>query len=482
VAVASAPAAAASVTLNNAGSYDAFIIQYDSSGTLQWARRIGGVSIDTIRSVTTDSSGNIIVSGDYSSSPVTIYDTDGTSEFTTLTNAGSYDTFIVKYNSSGTPQWARQIGGTDQDLNFKVTTDSSGNIIVGGAFSSNPISIYDSSASFTTLTRTGNNADAYIVKYNSSGTPQWARRIAGTGNDQVNSIATDSSGNIFAVLETSSFPAAVYGSNTSFNLPNTIGGSDVFVLKYDSSGTFQWSRQIGGSGNDNVYSIVVDSNGNIIVGGTFTSNPVTIFDSSASFTRLTNAGSTDGYIVKYDSSGTPQWARQIGGSGNDTLRSLSVDSNGNVVVVGFYASNPMSIYGSVTSFTTLSNQGNFDGLIVKYDSSGTPLWTRKIAGIGYDDVRGVGVDSTGNIIVAGVFNSSTMTIYDTDGTSTFTTLTNPNTSNNDGFIVKYSSSGTPQSAKRFGGTGDDSLNTLTIDSTGNIIVAGGYASSTLTIT
>ena len=196
------------ISLANVGSSDAFIVKYNSSGTPQWARRIGGTSSDRAVGIDTDSSGNIIVIGWYDSSPLTIYAADGTTSFTTLANAGSIDTFIVKYNSSGTPQWARRIGGTSTEISYSIGVDSNGDIVVAGVYSSNPVSIYDSSASFTTLSNAG-DSDSYIVKYNSSGTPQWARRIAGTSFEVSYSMDIDSNGDIVVAGRYTSNPLTI---------------------------------------------------------------------------------------------------------------------------------------------------------------------------------------------------------------------------------------------------------------------------------
>jgi hypothetical protein len=481
VAVASAPPPPESVTLNNAGSFDGLIVKYDSSGTLQWARRIGGTSGDFARSIISDSAGNIIVTGNYTSTTLTIYDTDGTTAFTTLANAGSNDIFIVKYNSSGTPQWARRIGGSGSDAVSRVATDSNGNIIVVGHYDSNPVSIYGSSASFTTLSNAGSN-DVFIVKYNSSGDPQWARRIGGINDDTPTRVATDSNGNIVVVGYHSVTTLTIYDidGTTAFTLANA-GAQDGFIVKYDSSGDPQWARRIGGTGTDVAYGVATDSNGNIIVYGSYVSSPVPIYGSSASFTTLANAGVRDVFIVKYDSSGDPQWARRIGGSGEDgEFGAVATDSNGNIVVVGYYASNPISVFGSSASFTTLSNAGSNDVFIVKYDSSGDPQWARRIGGSGSDTTLGVATDSSGNIVVAGYHDSTTLTIYNINGTTAFTTLANAGS--DDIFIVKYNSSGTPQWAKRIAGTGGEYANTLATDSNGNIVVAGSFNTNPLTIT
>ena len=402
-----------SFTLSNSGNNDVFVVKYNSSGTPLWARRMGGTTTDIALSASTDSSGNIIVAGYYASNPLNIFAANGSTVSFTLSNSGSQDAFVVKYDPNGTPLWARRIGATGQDVANSVSTDSSGNIVVTGYYASNPLNIYaanGSTVSFT-LTNTG-SYNTFVVKYDSSGTPLWARRLGGTLSDFAQSVSTDSSGNVIVVGQYSSTTLNIFAANGStvlFTLANS-GNNDAFVVKYDSSGTWQWARRIGGTFSDVANEVSTDSSGNVIVAGQHSSNPLDIFaenGSTVSFS-LSNSGNNDVFVVKYDSSGTPLWARRMGGTTTDIALSASTDSSGNIIVAGYYASNPLNIFaanGSTVSFT-LSNSGSDDVFIVKYDSSGTPLWARRMIGTGADQANSVSTDSSGNIVVAGFYQSN----------------------------------------------------------------------------
>jgi hypothetical protein len=225
------------------------------------------------------------------------------------------------------------------------------------------------------------------VKYNPNGTPLWARRMGGTGSDLANSVTTDSSGNVIVAGAYASATLNIFAANgiaISFTLNNS-GSNDAFVVKYDSSGTPLWARRLGGTTGDNANSVSTDSSGNIVVAGVYNSNPLNIFAANGSTVSLTltNSGTSDAFVVKYDSSGTPLWARRMGGTGQDQANSISTDSSGNIVVTGYYSSSQLNIYaanGSTVSFF-LSNDGNQDSFVVKYDSSGTPLWARRMGEI-----------------------------------------------------------------------------------------------------
>jgi plastocyanin len=476
--------------LTNDGSNDVLVVKYDSSGTPLWTRRMGGTGEDLAISVSTDSSGNVIVAGYYASSSLNIYASNGTTVSFTLANnvenAGTNDAFVVKYNSSGTPLWARRMGGTNNDQANSVSTDLSGNIVVTGQYGFQPLNIYAANGSTVSFTLTNSgNEDVFVVKYDSSGTPLWVRKMGGTGSDFARSVSVDSSGNIIVTGSYGSATLNIFaanGSTVSFTLAR-VGSSDTFVVKYDPNGTPLWARRIGGTASDEARSVSTDSSGNIVVTGIHDSNPLNIYaadGTTVSFT-LANAGFNDVFVVKYDSSGTPQWARRMSTINTDQPSSVSTDSSGNVIVAGYYTSNTLNIFaanGSTVSLT-LTNSGTNDAFVVKYDSSGTPQWARRLAGTASDVARSVSTDSSGNIVVAGSYISNPLNIYAANGTTVSFTLAN--TGGQDAFVVKYDSSGTPFWARRMTGAGFDAAYSVSTDSSGNIVVAGYYTSNPLVI-
>jgi Tfp pilus assembly protein PilZ len=386
-----------STTLTSAGSSDAFVAKYDTSGTVQWATSIGGTTTDSGFGITTDSGGNVYVIGDYSAS-VTIGST-------TLTSAGSYDTFVAKYDTSGTVQWATSIGGTSTDSGLGIATDSNGNVYVTGNYAGS-ITIGS-----TILNSMGYN-DAFVAKYDTSGTVQWATSISGTGFEIGRGIATDSGGNVYVTgIYTSSI---TIGSTTL----TSAGSYDAFVAKYDTSGTVQWATSIGGTSSDYGRGIATDSNGNVYVTGNYAGTAT-----FAPGTTLTSAGGADAYVVKYDTSGTFQWVTSIGGTSTDAGRGIATDSDGNVYVIGEYI-------GTLTiGSTTLTNAGFYDAFVAKCDTSGTVQWATSIGGTSSDYGYGIATDSNGNVYVTGNYA----------GTATFapgTTLTSAGGS--DAYVVKYS--------------------------------------------
>ena len=372
----------------SAGNTDLFVIKFNSTGTMQWTKQLGSSGRDSANGISIDSSGNIYVTG------MTFGGLDWN------TSAGANDLFVVKYNSSGTKEWTKQLGSASTDTANGVATDSSGNVYVAG----------DTYGGLDGNTNE-DNADLFVVKYDSSGTKQWTKQL-GTGEyDEARGVATDTSGNVYLVG----------GTKGRLNGKSNSGRTDIFVIKYNSSGTRKWTKLLGTAQNDLANGVSIDSSGNIYVAGVTYKN----LDGN------TNAGNADLFVVKYNSSGTKKWTKQLGTSGRDHARGVATDSSGNVFVAG-------DTYGGLDGNT---NAGYNDLFVVKYDSSGAKQWTKQLGTSSTDLANGVATDPSGNVYVTGG------TYGGLDG--------NTNTGGSDLFVVKYNSSGTKQWTKQLGSSSPD---------------------------
>ena len=191
---------------------------------------------------------------------------------------------------------------------------------------------------------------------------------------------------------------------------NNAGGRDFFLVKYNSDGVKQWTRQMGTVVDEEAFGVSADSEGNAYVTGFTRGN----LDGN------TSAGGRDLFLVKYNNDGLKQWTQQLGTTIDDWAFDVSVDDDGNTYVTGFS-------WGNLDGNT---NAGGYDIFLVKYDSSGVKQWTRLVGTAAYDEGRGVSVDSNGNAYVTG------FTWGHLDG--------NTNAGGCDVFLVKYNSGGVLQ--------------------------------------
>ena len=238
---------------------------------------------DYANGVATDSSGNVYVTGG------TKGELDGN------TSAGNTDLFVIKYNSSGARQWTKVLGTWKKDFANAVNIDSSGNIYFVGATEKDLVA--ECKKGKQECDNFAGKDDLFVVKFDSKGKKQWTKQLGTKRNDRATGVATDSSGNIYVT------------GYTYWKLDgNTYAGSnDAFVVKYNSSGTKQWTKQFGTPSSDLADGVATDSSGNLyVVGYTY-----------GDLDGNTNTGASDIFVVKYNSSGTKQWTKQLGSSSRD---------------------------------------------------------------------------------------------------------------------------------------------------------------------
>jgi len=247
-----------------------------SSSQSYFAVTFGGTSSDGGEGIAVDSSGNSYITGYF----------QGTIDFGggDVTSAGSNDIFVLKLNSSGTFQWVSTFGGTSSDGGEDITVDSSGNSYITGYFKAT----VDFGAG--NVTSAGSD-DIFVLKLNSSGTFQWVSTFGDTSFDVGRGIAVDSSGN--------SYITGYFGGTVDFGGGDvtSAGGYDIFVLKLNSSGTFQWVSTFGGTSVDRGEAITIDSSGNSYITG--------YFQATVDFGGgdVTSAGNNDIFVLKLNSSG-----------------------------------------------------------------------------------------------------------------------------------------------------------------------------------
>ena len=214
------------------------------------------------------------------------------------------------------------------------------------------------------------------------------------GSNHTRGVAVDPSGNIVIAGYTD---AALEGSS--------LGEDDIFIAKYNQAGDNIWLEQYGTGSGEQAYGVAVDTSGNVYVTG------YTYGDFGAA-----NLGQQDAFLAKYNSSGASVWVRQLGSTIYDYGRAIAVDVTGNV----FYTGNT---YGSFDGNTPA---GDWDVILVKYDSSGTKIWSKQFGTVTFaESGQGVAVDPTGNVFTTGY------TMGSLEGN------TNPNPGSADIFLTKH---------------------------------------------
>ena len=515
-------------SLTNKGNQDGVLIKYDSEGNVEWAKGIGGTTNDCINSVAATSDGGYIAGGDFHSNSI---DLEDEIILTNKNTVGYSDGMIIKYDSKGKVMWAKVIGGTTHDCINSVIESEDKGYIVGGYFQSENIDL-ENGISLINNNASERYSDGMIIKYDSEGKTEWAKKAGGTNSDHVKSVVETIDGGYIAGgsflsssidLEDEIILTNKYneGSNDGMvikfkkvELPNPMivqsqvfgedasigyiaetsdggyiaGGSFIsyidlgngvsltstkskgyqgMLIKYSAKGEVEWAKAIIGDNNAHIDSISEAKDGGYIVGGHFYGNIE--FENGVILTNKSTSMSTDGMVIKYDSEGNIEWAKGIGGTSNDYINSVAETDDGGYIAGGYFDSSSVDLGDGVI----LTNKGYQDGMIIKYDSEGRLAWARAIGGTSTDVIKSVVTTKDGGYIVGGYFGKSIELGNEVSLTCNAIY---------DGMIVKYSSEGNVEWAKATGGAEKDYVYITSVAETkdGGYIV-GGYFNSNSSI-
>lgn len=352
--------------------------------------------------------------------------------------------------------WAKQMGGTLSNVGSSIAID--GSVYTAGYFAGTVD--FDPGAPVFNLTSAGGN-DIFVSKLDASGNFVWAVRFGNSGADIGQSVVLDGTGNVYITGYFEGTTDFDPGAGT-FNLISA-GLRDIFILKLDAAGNFVWAKNMGGTTDDESYSIALDATGNIYTTGYFTGTAD--FDPGLATSNLISAGGFDIFVSKLDPSGNFVWARQMGGTTDDFGLSIRIDG-GNVISTGAFSGTADLDPVGTANFTSVS--GN-DTYISKLDAAGNFVWAKQFGGTGADQGNSVAIDGLGNIYTTGYFDGTT----DFDpgvGTSNFTSA-----GLRDIFISKLDASGNFVWAKQIGGTGSDQGRSIILDGSANVYTTGSFA-------
>jgi len=338
-----------------------------------FCKAIGGENLDWGNSLIQTSDGGYAIAG------VTI-----------SFGAGSEDVYVVKLDAHGNLQWTKTIGGKEDDKGFSLIQTPDGGYVIAGATRSFGAGGYD----------------VYVVKLDANGNLQWTKTIGGKKED----------GGI-SLIQTSDGGYAIAGATTSFGA----GYADVYVVKLDANGNLQWTKTIGGPGNEMGQSLIQTSDGGYAIAGATTSF---------------GAGYADVYVVKLDANGNLQWTKTIGGKNIEEGFSLIQTSDGGYAIAGY---------------TTSFGAGGLDVYVVKLNANGNLQWTKTIGGPKDDWGISLIQTSDGGYAIAGITSSFGAGEWDV-------------------YVVKLNANGKPQWTKTIGAKNENHSKSSLIQTSD-----GGYA-------
>jgi uncharacterized protein (TIGR03437 family) len=508
------------------GSYDRnYTLIIDP--TLSYASYFGGTNNDASRGIAVDAAGNMYITGFTLSNNLPV--TSGS--FQTSYHGGGADVvqggdvFVAKFTAAGALAYVTYVGGSQDDVGSAIAVDASGNAYVTG---------YTDSTNFPTIAgsfRTvfqgsgGNKwygpvGDAFVFKLNPAGSALvYSTYLGGSFDDRGTAIAVDSAGNAYVGGDTISVNFPVSHAYQ----PNYKGGGgspafccgdpspfltfgDGFITKLNPAGTaLVYSTYFGGSLDDTVTSLAVDSSGDVYFGGSTLSTDFPILSAyQTKFGGAANPNSQpvitvgDGYVAKLSPSGSLVYSTYLGGSSDDAVMGLAIDGSGAVYVAGFTSSAnfPVSKSAAQPTFAGPSTITGLRGFVwgnafaAKISPNGDSLIYGTFIG-GSDDDAGmsIAVDAAGNAYVGGLANSTNFPItsetalqatFGGAGAAGGMQATDPS---GDGFLTQISPDGSKfLFSTYYGGEYDDAVTSVALDAQGNVYLSGSTVSPNLPVT
>lgn len=393
-------------SINSIGNDDVFIVKYNSVNGFQWAKRAGGSDDDKGYGITTDSNGNIYLTGYFNS--IANFNTPANFGTNDVISAGFADIFVAKYSNNGQILWVKRAGGDVSDLGFDICVNNNGEVVITGTFGL--------TANFNTPSTTGSNqitssgfGDVFIAKYSTNGVIQWIKRAGSYANDDAGlGVCFDMFGSIVVTgffYGTANFNTP---SSTGNNELTSAGASDIFISKYDTNGNLFWVRRAGGTLDDTGRSISANNQSNsIYLTGYFGGIANFNTPSTWNVNELTSAGESDAFVCKFNSSGDLMWEKRIGGNLNDSGNAIYTDNNENLFVTGDFRGICNFNTPSNPSINILSSNGDYDIFIVKIDKLGNIIWIKGGGGSDADGSESITVSPNGTIYVTGSFLTKT---------------------------------------------------------------------------
>ncbi|WP_350289419.1 hypothetical protein [uncultured Croceitalea sp.] len=355
---------------------DYWLLKLDVDGNMQWQRTYGGSKDDQGQQVIQTSDGGYAITG-YAMSD----DGDGSN------NEGFHDNWILRLDASGDILWEKSFGFSGHDHSYDIVETPDGGLFFSGFLDVTSSNGEGSTGKSSGLTRHG-VGEFWGTRLDADGNILWRKFFGGSNNDRS-----------FGVINAYDGGFILSGASESddFDISNSKGSYDFWVVKVDKNGNFEWEQSFGGTGIDQSYDITKTSDGNyVLVGNTFSSD-----------TQVTkNNGESDIWLIKINDAGELIWQHSYGGSSFDAAHSVNLTSSGGFLISGNSRSSDKD--ASV-------NQGENDFWMLTIDQNGKILREFSLGGTDLDFAYDAIQTSDGSIMLVGETASSNFPKIDHKG-------------------------------------------------------------------
>ena len=364
------------------GPSDALLSALNKDGSIAWLKVIGGSENDALigADVDTLADGNLMMAF-----------TAGSNNGDISGNQGGWDFVFRKYSQTGTLIWSKTYGGAGQETISEIKATADGGVIAVGTTSSN-------NSGDVGINHSSGTRDVWIVKLNASGNIEWQKCFGGSLDEQTGSITTAPDGGYYFSTMTQSTD----GDLTGLVAAGTAMAWDLWLVKINASGVIQWSKQIGGSDNEEAGMLLATSSAIYVTFGS----------RSADRDIPSNQGLHDLVVFKYNHSGTLIWKKVYSSPGSvDSPGGIEKTPDGNLYVIAVTYSHQ---FGGFPIVNPNTNEGQ--ALLLRIDSlNGNLQWVRSYGGTERDFAAGIKVDVNGDVYITGSTNSNNFDVSGNHG-------------------------------------------------------------------
>lgn len=343
------------------GNLDYWVCKMSEKGDFEWERNYGESGSDFMQGLVLTNDGGSML---YGTSDSEVGDTKKDS------CRGIEDFWILKLNAKGDIQWQRTIGGSGIEKLFSATQTKDGGFILGGSS--------ESHISGDKLVKNFGSMDYWIVKIDNEGKTQWDKSYGGIYFDELR-VVRQTVDNGYIIGGYSNSP------KSGTKLSDNNGDGDYWILKLNSKGDVEWEKCLGGTGDDQLYTLMQTHDGGYIAGGNSIS-PATFSKSKG------NNKGVDFWVVKMDINGDVEWQETYNYGSHDILSSL-VENNDHSFLIGGYSRSEYN--------TTKDEKGTNDYIALKITERGQVVWEFFVGSDGDDTLRKLMETRDGGYVLAG---------------------------------------------------------------------------------
>lgn len=308
----------------------------------------------------------------------------------------------------------------------------------------------------------------FSYRVDAADSPQYieTKSVGGTDNESLRMIEEDSQGNLY-VSGIFASPSIDLNPGTGVDTFGHVGATstfDVFLTKYNSDGSYAWSKVWGDISSDASYDIGIDAQDDVYLLIEF-GNTID-FDPGVGVDNKTSAGSLDGAIIKINADGSYGGTRTFGSTDADRPHEVRFDSLGNMYIIGKFR---LTVdFDPGVGVDNKTSAGNYDAFLTKFNADGSYAWTNIYGGVtgNAETLNGLGIDSSNNVYILGMF-SNTIDFDHTVATDTRATV-----GATDVFLTRINADGSYGWTRTWGGTGTDFAFNLAVSPQDDIYTLG----------